>query len=70
MFNTQLSDAQVLAIYNLGIPKDESSHAGLIGYWRMGDDGSVFNIIDDDSSNNNSGIMTNMVAADIETVVP
>ena len=38
IFNTVLSDSDVNAMYNSGEPTDLSSQAGLVGYWRMGED--------------------------------
>ena len=69
LFNIELTAAQVLAIYNSGTPTNLTSHAGLIGWWRMGDSGA-YPIINDSSTNTNNGTMTNMVAADIENVIP
>lgn len=37
IFNTVLSDSDVNAMYNSGEPTDLSSQAGLVGYWRMGE---------------------------------
>ena len=48
LYNTTLSSSDVTAIYNSGVPVDESSRSGLIGYWRLEDNG------DDSSSNSNS----------------
>jgi hypothetical protein len=48
LYNTTLSSSDVTAIYNSGLPVDESSRSGLIGYWRLEDNG------DDSSSNSNS----------------
>ena len=69
LFNIELSDSQVLAIYNSGAPTDLTSHTGLIGWWRMGDSGA-FPEINDNSSNSNDGSMENMLANDIENFVP
>jgi hypothetical protein len=69
VFNVELTAAQVLAIYNAGTPIDLSTYIGLIGWWRMGDSG-VFPVINDSSTNTNNATMTNMVAADIENLVP
>ena len=69
MFDIELSAAQVLAIYNLGTPKSEASHTGLIGWWRNGDSGA-YPVINDNSTNNNPGTMTNMVSSDIENLIP
>ena len=46
LFNTELNNTQVTNIYNSGEPTDLSSHAGLVGYWRMGEDDSSPTITD------------------------
>tara|TARA_R110002074_G_scaffold167177_1_gene328146 strand:- start:71 stop:1261 length:1191 start_codon:yes stop_codon:yes gene_type:complete len=69
MFNIELTAAQVLAIYNAGTPTNLTSHDGLIGWWRMGDSGA-YPLINDSSTNTNNATMTNMVASDIENLVP
>ena len=46
-FNTAHSASTISDIYNGGTPRDETSTAGLVGYWRMEDNGN------DSSSNNN-----------------
>lgn len=38
VFNKKLSSGEVEAIYNSGVPKDESSHDGLLMYYRFEDD--------------------------------
>ena len=79
VWNTALSGAELLAVYNSGIPINLLSNTGdyvsssnLQGWWRMGDpDGtSAYPTIVDDSPNTNNGTMTNMTSADIETIVP
>ena len=79
VWNTALTSAELLAVYNGGVPIDLLSNAGdyvsssnLQGWWRMGDpDGtSAYPTIVDDSPNTNNGTMTNMTSADIETIVP
>ena len=69
VFNIELTAAQILAIYNAGTPTDLSTYTGLIGWWRMGDSGA-YPLINDSSTNTNNATMTNMVASDIETIVP
>ena len=69
IFNIELTAAQILSLYNAGTPTDLSSETGLIGWWRMGDN-SVFPVIIDSSTNTNNAIMNNMVATDIENIVP
>jgi len=69
VFNIELTPAQILAIYNAGTPTDLSATTGLIGWWRMGDSGA-YPTINDSSTNTNNATMTNMVATDIENIVP
>ena len=38
MFSKKLSSSEVTAIYNSGVPKDESAHDGLLLYYRFEDD--------------------------------
>ena len=52
MYNSALSSSEVSAIYNSGVPADESSRSGLVGYWRLEDNG------DDSSSNSNNLTVT------------
>ena len=72
LFDDQLSAAEVSAIYNGGTPTDLSGESYLLGYWRNGDTAgtSVYPTIEDYSSNNNDGTMTNMASGDIVTDVP
>ena len=79
VWNKALSSAEILAVYNSGIPINLLSNTGnyvssgnLQGWWRMGDPTgtSAFPTITDNSTNTNNGTMTNMVSADIESVVP
>tara|TARA_R110002072_G_scaffold121850_1_gene256054 strand:+ start:8461 stop:9648 length:1188 start_codon:yes stop_codon:yes gene_type:complete len=69
MFNTELTASEILAIYNGGTPETLVGHAGLVGYWRMGDSGS-FPVINDNSSNTNNGTCQNMVASDFQNLIP
>ena len=69
MFNTELSASEILAIYNGGSPNNLTSHAGLVGYWRMGDSGA-FPVVNDNSSNSNNGTCTNMIASDFQNLIP
>jgi hypothetical protein len=48
VYNATLDASSVTAIYNSGVPADESSRSNLVGYWRMEDNG------DDSSSNSNA----------------
>ena len=79
VWNKALTSAELLAVYNGGVPINLLSNTGnyvsssdLQGWWRMGDpDGqSAYPTIADASTNSNNGTMTNMVAADIETIAP
>jgi|DEB0MinimDraft_6_1074348.scaffolds.fasta_scaffold00693_13 hypothetical protein len=47
-YDKKLSSSEVTAIYNSGVPTDESSRSNLVGYWRLEDDGT------DSSSNSNT----------------
>ena len=69
LFDIELSSSQITDIYNSGTPTDLTLHAGLEGYWRMGD-GATYPTIPDESSNSNDGTMTNMASGDITTEVP
>lgn len=54
-YNVVLSASDVTAVYNSGVPTDESSRSGLIGYWRFGDgDDRTGTAILDQSSNSNN----------------
>ena len=57
IFDTALSLSAVQDIYNLGTPKDESSTANLVGYWRF-EEGSGSSVADS-SSNSNAGTIYN-----------
>tara|TARA_R110002110_G_scaffold372294_2_gene582360 strand:- start:5892 stop:7142 length:1251 start_codon:yes stop_codon:yes gene_type:complete len=79
VWNKALTAAELLAVYNSGLPLDLTSNYGdyvssanLQGWWRMGDpDGtSAYPTITDASTNTNNGTMTNMDAADINTDIP
>ena len=52
MYTSVLSSSDVSAIYNSRVPADESSRSGLVGYWRLEDNG------DDSSSNSNNLTVT------------
>jgi len=67
-FNTELSQANITDIYNLGTPTDISAMSGLVSWWRMGD-GSTYPTINDAAGSNN-GTMTNMSSANFVTDVP
>lgn len=79
VWNKALTSAELVAIYNGGVPIDLLTDAGdyvsssnLQGWWRNGDTAgtSVFPTIEDFSTNSNDGTMTNMDSGDIVTVVP
>ena len=79
VWNKALTSAELVAVYNGGVPIDLLTDAGdyasssyLQGWWRNGDpDGtSSFPTITDQSTNSNDGTMTNMVSGDIVTDVP
>ena len=79
VWNKALTSAELVAVYNGGVPIDLLTNAGdyasssnLQGWWRNGDtEGtSVFPTIEDFSANSNDGTMTNMDSGDIVTVVP
>lgn len=64
-YNTVLSSSDVTAIYNSGVPTDESSRSGLIGYWRFGDgDDRTGTTILDQSSNNNNFLLVGATFAE------
>lgn len=48
LYSSVLSSSNVTDIYNSGVPADETERSGLIGYWRLEDNGN------DSSSNSNS----------------
>ena len=79
VWDKTLTSAELLAVYNGGVPINLLSNTGayvssldLQGWWRMGDPTgqSSYPTILDDSVNSNNATMTNMVAADIESIVP
>ena len=79
VWNKALTSAELVAVYNGGVPIDLLTNAGdyasssnLQGWWRNGDTAgtSVFPTIEDFSANSNDGTMTNMDSGDIVTVVP
>jgi hypothetical protein len=72
VYNKELSQAEVTAIYNFGNPRLNTllpSASNLVGYWLMGD-GASFPTILDASTNSNDGTMTNMESSDIVNNVP
>jgi hypothetical protein len=72
IFDSELSQADVAELYNLGNPSDVATstpNANLIGWWRMGD-GATFPTIPDESTNSNDGTLLSMVASDIRANAP
>ena len=68
VFNTELSQSDVTAIYNSGTPNDISA-LNPLSWWRMGD-GDTFPTLTDNGSGGNNGTMTNMTAGSITNDVP
>lgn len=71
VWNKKLSAAEVLELYNSGVPMDlvlHTAYANCLSWWRMGD-GDTYPIISDQISINH-GTMINMTAADFKTDVP
>jgi hypothetical protein len=64
-FSTNLSDADIVAIYNSGVPADISS-LNPVGWWRMGDgtEAGSGTTVYDMSSNSNNGTLNNMASPD------
>ena len=59
IFNSELSSANVSAIYNSGKPATLSGYSP-VGWWRMGDnDGATGTTITDQGSGGNNGTLTN-----------
>ena len=69
IWGKELSAAEVLSMYNTGTPTDLTGSSNLNGWWRMGDAGA-YPTINDSSTNSNTATMENMVAGDIQNVVP
>ena len=72
IFNTEISSAQRLDIYNFNKPKDLLGQTGLVGYWLMGDPGGIneYPTIQDVTNNDNKGTMNNMDEINITNDVP
>ena len=68
IFNSELSQSDITAIYGSGTPIDLSSYSSLVSWWRMGD-GDTFPTLTDNKGTNN-GTMTNMTSGNIVTDVP
>tara|TARA_Y100001973_G_scaffold106706_1_gene186714 strand:- start:3713 stop:4807 length:1095 start_codon:yes stop_codon:yes gene_type:complete len=74
-WSIELTASDISDIYNNGVPYTLAPDTGLVGWWRMGD-GNItglstakFPTIPDESTNDNTGTMTNMTSADIEADV-
>ena len=52
IFDAALTSSDISNIYNSGAPKNESSRANLVGYWRMNENGN-------DSSSNSNNLTVN-----------
>ena len=64
-FDDVLTAGEVSTIYNSGDPKDESSHSGLVGYWKMEENTGTS--VADSSSNSNAMTLVNGAAFEAET---
>ena len=76
IWNTAMDADAVTAIYNAGVPIDLATNSGdydittnLQMYLRMGDDDAYPNLLDN-STNSNTGVMTNMESGDIVEDTP
>ena len=68
VFSSELSQSDVTAIYNSGVPASLATYNPLLWY-RMGDS-DTFPILTDNGSGGNNGTMTNMTSGNIVTDVP
>ena len=59
LFTDKLTAVEVSTIYNSGTPKDESSHSGLLAYYKMEGYSAGDTTLADDSSNSYSLTITN-----------
>jgi hypothetical protein len=58
IFSKELSQSEITAIYNSGAPTDLTGHAGLVNWWRMGDnDGGTGTTITDQVGSNNGTLI-------------
>jgi len=64
IFSDALTSSEVSAIYNSGVPKDESSHSGLIAYYTMEAYSDSDTTLADDSGNSNTITITNSTNID------
>jgi hypothetical protein len=70
-WNVEFSAAEVLTLYNGGVPNNPASHsaaANLTHYWPMGDGDTYPTLLD--LVGTADGTMTNMGSGDIEAVIP
>ena len=58
LFNSELSQSDITAIYNSGVPTSLSSYSSLVSWWRCGD-GDTSPTLTDNGSGGNNGTMTN-----------
>ncbi|ANS03023.1 hypothetical protein [uncultured Mediterranean phage uvDeep-CGR1-KM17-C101] len=58
LFNSELSQSDITAIYGSGVPTSLSSYSSLISWWRCGD-GDTSPTLTDNGSGGNNGTMTN-----------
>ena len=67
LFDNKLTAGKIASIYNSGTPTNLADETYLLGYWRNGDPNgtSSFPTIDDLTTNDNDGTMTNMSSDDI-----
>ena len=64
MFNDVLTSSEVSAIYNSGSPKNESTHSGLVAYYKMEAYSDNDTTVADDSSNSNALTINNSTNID------
>jgi len=58
IFNSELSQSDITAIYGSGVPTSLSSYSTLVSWWRCGD-GDTAPTLTDNGSGGNNGTMTN-----------
>ncbi|ANS03024.1 hypothetical protein [uncultured Mediterranean phage uvDeep-CGR1-KM17-C101] len=58
VFNSELSQSDITAIYGSGVPNSLSSYSSLLSWWRCGDNDTSPTLTDNGSGGNN-GTMTN-----------
>ena len=67
IFNSELSQSDITAIYGSGVPTSLSSYSSLVSWWRCGDNDTAPTLTDNGSGGNN-GTMTNF--STFQTDVP